>query len=476
MIKKLLIYAPVQIFSALSLFALIAVHTRFLHPESYGFLAVLLVIIEVSRSVLVQWINNCLIRFYPSAESKKQKQIYTVAVRWLLANIFFSVIVIGVLVALLTEFEWRIFLAVYVFFVVKAIYLFAIEFARVNQATSYYRRSVMAQAMLSIVMTVAFLSLNPTIVMALLALVVSYSIAIITCIGTMEWQLEPSTETEIKKELFSYGAPLILSGLMGVLVVRSDRVFIANLSGFEQAGQYSAISNLLFGIMALVFMVIALPLYPELTKFATDRERLITQHKTYGGLLFALSAPSCIGLCLLAPLFVGVFLGDAYANVNLTTFYLLVAAALLSNLRGHFLDHGLQFTLSTKYLPRIMATVLIVQILAAFVFIPQFGAVGAAIGIVIAMFVGFVMTAVVGFKAGYHYPIPQAITQTVIATSVMAMSILGIQGVIGNNGLLELLLMIIVAVASYGLMHFLLDSFQIRSYLLNKLRGRENDV
>ena len=75
MIKKLLTYAPVQIFSALSLFTLIAVQTRFLLPQEYGFLAVLMVIVEASRSVLIQWINNCLIRFYPSAEQDRQKQI-----------------------------------------------------------------------------------------------------------------------------------------------------------------------------------------------------------------------------------------------------------------------------------------------------------------------------------------------------------------------------------------------------------------
>lgn len=476
MIKKLLTYAPVQIFSALSLFALIAVQTRFLLPQEYGFLAVLMVIVEASRSVLIQWINNCLIRFYPSAERDRQKQISATVVRWLIGNILFSFFVIGVLVALLTEFEWRVFFAVYAFFVAKALYLFSIEYARVNQKSGHYRRSVMTQAVMSILTTVLFLSFVPALEMALLSLVVSYSIGAAMCGGTGVLHRKVTPETALKKELFSYGAPLMLSGLLGILAARSDRLFIANLTGLEQAGQYAAIANLLFGIMALVFMAIALPLYPELTKLTEDRTRLIAKHKMYSGLLFALSLPATTGLCLLAPALVGIFLGDAYADIDLTTFYLVAAAALLFNLRAHFFDHGLQFTLQTKYVPLIMAAVLFVQVLAAFALIPQLGAQGAAIGILLAMFVSLLLTAFVGWKAGYRYPAPQSALKTVIATVVMALAILAVQPFLGQiNDVLALIVKISIALVVYGLAHLLLNSFEVRSSLL-KLRSRQGAV
>ncbi|MBN3574192.1 oligosaccharide flippase family protein [Vibrio neptunius] len=476
MIKKLFTYAPVQIFSALSLFALIAVQTRFLLPEEYGLLAVLMVIVEASRSVLVQWINNCLIRFYPSAEPARQKQIGATLIRWLIGNLLFSFFVVGALIALLAEFEWRVFFAVYAFFVTKALYLFVIEYARVNQKAGHYRRSVMMQAILSIFVTVLLLSLTPTLEMALVSLVVSYLVGFAICASALEWNRKHIPETTLKKALFSYGAPLMLSGLLGILAARSDRLFIANLTGLEQAGQYAAIANLLFGIMALVFMAIALPLYPELTKLTEDRTRLIAKHKMYSGLLFALSLPATIGLCLLAPALVGIFLGDAYADIDITTFYLVAAAALLFNLRAHFFDHGLQFTLQTKYVPLIMAVVLLVQVLAAFALIPQLGALGAAIGILLAMFVGLLITAFVGCKAGYRYPVPESALKTVIASGVMALAILVVQPLLGSiNDVLVLIISISIALVTYVLVHFLLNSFEIRSSLL-KLRGRRRVV
>ena len=50
MLKKLLSYAPVQIVSALSVFLLIAIQTRFLTIAEYGLLALVLVFMETTRA------------------------------------------------------------------------------------------------------------------------------------------------------------------------------------------------------------------------------------------------------------------------------------------------------------------------------------------------------------------------------------------------------------------------------------------
>lgn len=65
MIASLLKYAPVQVISALSVFALIAVHTHFLTPEYYGVLAVAMVVLELVRAFSTQWLNTSMLRLYP---------------------------------------------------------------------------------------------------------------------------------------------------------------------------------------------------------------------------------------------------------------------------------------------------------------------------------------------------------------------------------------------------------------------------
>lgn len=76
MIASLLKYAPVQVFSALSVFALIAVQTRFLSPEHYGVLAVAMVVLELVRAFSAQWLNTSMLRLYPGYSDRSKSNSF----------------------------------------------------------------------------------------------------------------------------------------------------------------------------------------------------------------------------------------------------------------------------------------------------------------------------------------------------------------------------------------------------------------
>jgi O-antigen/teichoic acid export membrane protein len=81
MFRSLLNYAPVQVFSALSIFLLIAVQTSYLTVESYGLLAIFMLIMEVVRSCSSQWINTSLLRLYPSEKDPKRLALAATALK-----------------------------------------------------------------------------------------------------------------------------------------------------------------------------------------------------------------------------------------------------------------------------------------------------------------------------------------------------------------------------------------------------------
>lgn len=469
MISKLLAYSPVQILSALGLFSLIAVHTRFLLPEDYGFLAVLMVVAEASRAVFIQWLNSCLIRFYPSAETVRKNQLVFITVRWLGFNLVLSFFIISLCVWALTDFQWITLFSVYSYFMLKAIYLYILEFIRVSESASIYRTAVVIQVILSIGFSIGLLTIEPSIELALLAISCSYIVAILLNIRPLLNKVRRQYPLDLEEELFSYGTPLIISGLLSILATRSDRLFIANLAGFEEAGLYAAVANLLFGVMSLVFMVVALPLYPELTKLTGERGKLYQKHKNYSGLLLAVSLPACVGLCLIAPLLVDIFLGSAYRTIDLRAYYLVAIAALLLNFRGHFLDHGLQFMLQTKYIPIVTAVVFIVQVFLSMILVPDVGALGAAVGISSAMLVGAIMTGVVGMIHGYRYPVPQALGNTLAASAGMiAMNLFVKNYIVRLSDFQGLLVLVSISVISYVSIHIVLNSFESRTFLLRK--------
>nr|MDC2855213.1 hypothetical protein [Ningiella sp. W23] len=79
MFNALLKYAPVQIFAAISVFALISIHTKLLTTTEYGMLALMLLTVEVVRAVAAQWINASMLRLLPSKTADKHENFAAIA-------------------------------------------------------------------------------------------------------------------------------------------------------------------------------------------------------------------------------------------------------------------------------------------------------------------------------------------------------------------------------------------------------------
>lgn len=471
MINKLFKYAPVQLFSALSLFVLISIQTRFLTPKEYGLLAILLVFSEGARSVLIQWVNSCLIRFYSTSDADIKPSFQSQTTRWLIYNLLISSVVIAGCMLVFSNFSWANFSAIYALLISKSIYMYLIECARVEERVSLYRRTVFLQAMLVMITSFVILNWHAHILSAIFALVLSYFISIIIAGYSGKFTLK--LDKPMRKEVLNYGIPFMVSGLLGILASRSDRVLVATLANLEQAGLYAAIANLLLGIMALVFMIVALPLFPELTKVVDNKDKLYQQHRYYGGVLCALSLPATIGICLLASSFVEVFLGKSYHVMDLKIFYLLAFSAWFLNIRGHFLDHGFQFILKTKWMPLLTFCTLVTQMVLSFILIPQYGALGAAGSLAIAFFIGALCSLCMGTFLGYRYPLPQCLLQTVIASSIMSLSIFCAKYYVAEFiPVVKLLLLVAVGCLSYTGAHIVLNSFSVRGHFNDWRRKR----
>ncbi|WP_022945840.1 lipopolysaccharide biosynthesis protein [Pseudoalteromonas ruthenica] len=466
MFNKLLSYAPVQIFSALSVFALIAIQTRFLTVSEYGLLAVLLVIMESTRSMFAQWINTALLRFYPSAQSPEREQLLCLSssLLWLFAAV--AVLVVALCLWVFSLFSWSNMLWVALLFVAKGTYTYYLERARVCEQVNRYRYATLTQAVLSVVLTLGCLWLDGALHSALIALVASNAIALLF---TLRRNPQGHKGTPVlRREFLHYGLPFMFTGALGVLATRSDRIVIAQLTSLEQAGLYAGIANLLVGLMALVFMVVALPLYPELTKLTDKPQQLRQAHSRYGGYLCALAIPALTGLCLLAQPLITVFLGERYQQLDLRVFYAIAAATFILNLRGHYLDHGLQFRLRTQWLPLITAVGFALQLALAFTWVPKLGALGAALALLIAMCVAALLSLITGRYYRYHFTWPAQLYKTLLATTVMgAVLYTLLSTLVSLAPWQQLVIGVLVGITTYALMHWLLNTFAIRSQSLN---------
>ena len=464
MFRSLLKFAPVQAFSSLSVFFLIAIQTRFLTVKEYGLLALFLVLIEVFRAFVSQWLSTSMLRLYPASsyETKRLQAATTLKLIYglwlpacgalalcLLSYDAFEVSTLGALAGLLLT---------------KSIYLYFIDPARLDERASYYRKAVMTQSLLALVISILFLTFNNTADFAIYALTASY------LIGGL-WVYKKESEVSFDKDtaitFVRYGGPLLLVGLLSVIGTRIDRFFIADQLGLTETGVYSAVSGMLLGVMALVFMVVAMPLYPELTKLTNQSLELKKRHAQYFDLLMAITLPSLIGLCFLSTSLINIFLSDNYSDGSGDIFYILATSAFLLNLKGHYIDHGLQFSLKTKYLTVVSIFMMIINLVLLFALVEPLGLRGAAWASLLTNFGAVILTFLLAKNKDYNYSFGENFFKVVAASFLMAIS-LKFSNLFfkTESSLSEIIFKIIVGGLTYSVAILSMNAFNMRKQLL----------
>ena len=174
MLKKLLQYAPVQIISALSVFLLIAIQTKFLGVEDYGLLAIFFLVTEVVRSFSAQWVNTSMLRLYPAENSSNKAHFQTIAVCLLSALFVPASGIIVIAIFYYDLFTWTTFGYLSLTLLSKSAYLFLLDMARLNDQAGAYRLTTMLQSAISLIATYALLTYQASFASAILALIISY--------------------------------------------------------------------------------------------------------------------------------------------------------------------------------------------------------------------------------------------------------------------------------------------------------------
>lgn len=455
-----------QVFSSLSVFALIAIQTRFLSVEQYGVLAIFMLGVELVRGLSSQWINNSLIRLYPSSSEEDKKVIATNAYRLVWLLVFPSFCTLGLIIFAYDSFSTINFIALCALLLFKSNYQYFLELSRLNEYLNKYRLSSLSQSVSAVLISALLLSYQASLVMAISSLAISYLLGILISFNKKSLMKTNNSQISV---ILSYGLPFLFSGAIGVLNSRVDRFFIAEKIGMAEAGVYSAISNMLLGVTALMFMVVALPLYPELVKHTKNMSALRQKHTQYSNILFAITLPAMIGLCFIAKPLVSIFLTTEYLIYGVELFWLLAASVFILNIKSHFIDHGLQFMMKTRYLTITSAILIIINIALIFVFIGRFGVYGAAIAGITANSIALLLSLYFSFRFGYQHKFDSGFLKILFSSLIMAGALFLLHNFYqASNNIVLLVQSIIVGVLSYIFASLATNSLGIRKKLTEK--------
>ncbi|MEJ3576484.1 oligosaccharide flippase family protein [Pseudomonas fragi] len=465
MLNKLLAYAPFQAISALSVFIVLALQARLLEVEQYGVLALAMASAEIVRLFTGQWIISTFIRFYPQAEINEKKEICDFSLSYSIILLLPSLLIFFLAKLFYEPFNEVSTTIIFLFFASKTLFLYFHQVIRLREKTKKYQIAASIQAITACLFTWVAMTYEPSINNALAAMAFSYISAITLVSPKFKINLQALS---IKRSTiyFSYGIPLALTGLVFGLSTRIDRFIISDLMDNHAVGMYSALLALTAGVMSLSFTLIALPLYPEVIKHSKSPTKLKDAHAQYLAILIALTLPILLGICFISTAATHLLLGEKYVFENQLPFYFIAIATYFINLKGHYFDHGLQFTLKTKLSPYIALFGLLINIPISYVLIHLFGLMGASVAAATTSLATLLLTWYLAATNNYNF-ILLADTKIVIFCSVTTAIIMAITKsfLSFSSYLQEISFIIPIYAALYAGLIVFTNPFKVRSTL-----------
>jgi O-antigen/teichoic acid export membrane protein len=408
---------------------LLPVYTRFLTPADYGIVELLAVAFALLNLTLPLEISQAVARFVPDAKSAEEKTAYASAAFWFTAGVFaaFAGLVFaapGPAARLLLGSESHTFI---VRFGAVAMIAGALFYVVQNQL----RWTLQPRAVAGVSLLNALLSslVSATLIVGFDAGAAGFIGGQLTGNLAALWAglkvgrlpPEPALRGGPLKEMLSFSAPLVLSGLAVYATTYTDRWMLRALLGLDEVGIYSAafrvasvlnlaVVGIQMSLMPIVYhshrepgtppfigrvfgyyLLCALPLIALLGGFDAEIVRLLT------GPEFHEAAPLVVWLAL------------AYVAMN-----------------AYIFAPGMSLARKTGRIALVNIAVACVNVLLNLVWIPRFGVQGAALATLTA---GLTMATLYFAWSAREYPVPYPLGRAVAALSLFSLYLGAVQAI-----------------------------------------------
>lgn len=193
--------------------------------------------------------------------------------------------------------------------------------------------------------------------------------------------------------------PFALSGVFWILYYQVDLVMLKGIAPLGEAGFYSAAYKVMEIFSALPRVIFGVTFTKFARSYATAPERLPEEIYKAIRLLLAVVLPILVAAGILETTLVKIIYGEAFIPAAKPLAILLPSLGI--KMFGSLAEHFLQTTGREKYLPPLLFSATVINVVCNFVLIPRLGGVGAAI----ATLVSEIMVCAIGltlmYRSGY---------------------------------------------------------------------------
>lgn len=375
-------YLVINVVSGAIPFLLLPVLTRYLSPEDFGIVALYTALSAVVSALFTLGCNGAVSRIYfDLAEGEVAAFVGTCLslVAMCAGSLSLVIFLASDLIAEATRFPACWLWAVSLSACAQAVFNIGLAVFQVRGNVRQFAVAQVAQATLLAIFTLALVvGLSFDWRGRVVAQAVSTSIA---SFGVLYYLVRHCgvpfcVETKYVRQALRYGLPLVVHVLSGIAISLADRFIIARLMNLRETGLYAAAGQV---TAVLVFVIDAFNrayspwLFSVLTAGEPEMRRKVVKG-TY--LYFLVIFVVAMTFAVAATQLLGLFLGEKYAGSAQYILWMALAATLMG--MYYMVTLYIQFAKRTEYLAAITFVVGVGNVISCYLFVHQWGGIGAA--------------------------------------------------------------------------------------------------
>lgn len=452
----------VQIIASLQGLILLPVMTKTFGASGYGVWAQILTIILLVQPFIMLGLDSSILRFLSSKEKKEIAQgVITIMSVVLITGLFASFILFlssdFLAVTLLKEESAASIIRISApLLVLGALNGIIFGSFRVFTQIKRYAIMILLQTFLEIGLISFFVfsgyDLSGAVISLIITRIITLFIGLYFIISHAGFS---RPDFSILRQYLNYGLPLVVTVIFGFIISSSDRFVIGYFMGAEKVGIYSAaynIGSVILMFSSYIIYILRPTIYDLFDKKNNEEVKVYLSYSFKYLLMF--SIPSVFGLTILAK--------PLLANLT-TTEFIQEGEFIIPIIAISIVYYGATTIFGTIILsfnrPKIFASVFgfaaVLNLVLNLIFVPYWGAIGAAITTFIAYYLLAIMVWYISYKQ-MKFDIQLGFIAKSIIASIVATFFIWI---FKPDGLIEIFALILTSIIVYFSLLFLLKGF-----------------
>jgi O-antigen/teichoic acid export membrane protein len=464
-LRNVSLYGFAKLGPAAISFLAIGLYTRLLGPSEYGSYALVVAAVSLAASLGFTWLRVGLIRLLPAFETRREVFLSTLLRGYALAVGASSVVAVVLWLIVRDPAQRRLIPLGLLLLWTQAAFELNLDLSVSRLEPVRYGLITLARAVIGVGSAWWLASIGYGVAGVIIGVMIGVIVPIIwTARRNWAGVSLGKADPEVLRDVVVYSFPLVATMSLEFIVNASDRFLLGWLKGADAVGPYAAGYDLSQQSLTVLLVTVNLAAWPAILRAleAGGEEAARPRISEQGMLLACVGFPAAAGLALVAPNIVHVFLGEAFQSSAARLVPLIALATLIGGAKSYYFDLSFQLGKATRHQVLIMTAAAGTNVICNLVWIPRFGALGAAWATIAAYAVGLVLSWWRG-RSVFHIPLPwQGWLRAALATGVMSAALVPLRD---GRGAAMLLVQLAVGILTFGIAAVLLDLMELRGKL-----------